>query len=231
MTHLPDHKTSALHVFPSPSPSPSPRIAVMKLVCIEGIDGCGKTTLIRRLIELGYTTFTEIPKVVPIGDSDDLGVTIRNRLQAGQQVPSDAFRVEMALLFTQHREQYQERLASTLTATNVVMDRGMLSTMVYGHCHDDATCAEIASRNLATRTPDLTIYLDVDCQTALDRLRARGGGEEVYKRSETMSTNLELYQMYIRKYKHILNIHTIDATQHADAVLQDAMRLIELVTC
>jgi dTMP kinase len=198
----------------------------MKLVCVEGIDGCGKTTLIHKLNELGYEIFTEIPKVVSVGDPDALGVYIRNRLQAGE-VASDAFRVEMALLFTKHREQYQQRLLRDLCATNVVMDRGMLSTMVYGHTRDDIICDDIASRNLATRTPDLTIYLAVDCQTALNRLRARGGGDEVYKRGDTMSTNLEYFQVYVSKYKHRLNIHTIDATQDEHAVLYDAMSLIE----
>lgn len=204
-----------------------------KLISIEGIDGAGKTSLVTKLGELGYTVYHEIPKTTDgmtekeIQQSENsLGFAIRTMLQSGVE-DSDKFRNYMSLMFTRLRQGYQTELSELLKQNNVILDRGILSTMVYGHTNNEENNTALAEANLKTKTPDVTIFLKIDVATSMERLGQREGETpEAYKTIETVAKNMFLYEQKIAKYKEELNIVTVDATQDEEAVLNEVLAII-----
>jgi len=203
-----------------------------KLISIEGIDGAGKTSLVNKLGELGYTVYHEIPKTIDgltteeIQNSEDsLGMAIRTMLQSKVE-DNDKYRNYMSLMFTRLRQGYQTKLASLLEENNVIIDRGILSTLVYGHTNNEDNNKALAEANLKTKTPDVTIYLKIDVETSMKRLGMRDEKPEAYKTIETVAKNLFLFDQEISKHKDSLNIITVDATQDKEAVLNQVLAII-----
>lgn len=149
----------------------------------EGVDGAGKTTQLQLFAEwlnsLGH-------RVVTCQDpgSTQLGEEVRRLLLGSHQTPIH-MRTEM-MLFTTARTQLVEEIIkpALLVGQTVVLDRYILSTVVYqGHAGnlkpDEVwTVNRIATDGLL---PDVTFVLDLDVQTAsqrmgksLDRMESRG---------------------------------------------------------
>jgi len=198
------------------------------LVSIEGVDGSGKTSLVESLEAFGYQKFIEIPKHIDsrVAEQDELGYKIRKKLRENNS-DSEEFRIEMAYLFTEYRLQYQRRLYLALEESNVIIDRGILSTMVYGYSKNEEANSIIANTNLSTMKPDVTIYLDIDKDTAIQRLKARGGQSEVYKSADVIVKNIEYFNLFIDKYREELNIVKVNAMEDKKTVLSKVLNILE----
>ena len=155
-----------------------------KFIVFEGIDGAGKTTQIARLAEAlsgaGRAVFTTAePTESVIGDL----------LRAALSGKDDRTPAEMAALFALDRIGHSRAITAALEAgSDVICDRYYYSSLAYQGCLCDyewvrrmnCECPDI-------RHPDLCIFLDLDPDTAFDRIAKRGGGTEIYERKETLS--------------------------------------------
>jgi len=198
----------------------------MKLISIEGIDGSGKTTLINALKEAGYTVFKEIPKDLKDNQKDTLGYSIRQLLQ-NHKSDTDDFRFMLANKYVKLRQEYQDEIEVLLSRGDVIMDRGILSTIVYGYTPNEENNTSLAQANFKTRVPDLTILLDVDLETALLRLDMRQDSKpEAYKREASIIKNQAVYSLLANRYKKELNIVNVNASKDAKSVLQDVLSLL-----
>ena len=202
-----------------------------KLINIEGIDGSGKTTIVNRLEEMGFSIFKEIPKTIECITIEDIsklplheriGYDIRLALQNGRDC--DSFREMLALKYVELRRAYQPIIEDMLKSNDVVIDRGMLSTMVYGHSLNDEFNVQLEEDNLETKLPDITLYLDINIETALSRLNNRNDKRnEAYKNKSVMVKNLKTYNLLIHKYKDILNIHRVNANLDIEDVFTEVI--------
>ena len=207
-----------------------------KLISIEGIDGCGKSSLTKALADLGYTVYHEIPKqidgnmsVEDIQNSPNaLGIAIRNFLQSGQE-DNVKTRNFIALMFTKLRRNYQPELLGLLEKSDVALDRGILSTIVYGYTSEEENQKALEKANFETKIPDVTIYLKIDVQTSLDRLSLRDDNAETYKKMESITKNLFLYEKLIKEHRKTLNIVEIDAVKSEDEVLEAVLKVLDFV--
>ena len=204
-----------------------------KFISIEGIDGSGKSSIVDALAKKGYQIFKELPKTkeeLEATDPDSLEYAIRSFLQQGHK-DEGATRNILSLMFTKMRINYQPRLLEMLAKGNVVMDRGILSTMVYGMTANQKNNKAMFEANLKTQRPDVIIYLQVDLDTAMERLAERNGKGldevEVYKKQEPMVKNLFNYSYVMEEMKDELNVVIIDAMQSPDKVLEDVLRAIQ----
>jgi dTMP kinase len=146
----------------------------------EGMDGCGKTTQMRRLaarlLQAGRDVVETVePGGTPIGDQirQILLNPVNDRLSAG---------AEMLLYFASRAQNVEERILPSLDAGKIVLsDRFTDSTMAYqGYGRglgpenvrmlDRFACGGLA--------PDLTILIDIDLETSLARARARNISEQ-----------------------------------------------------
>jgi len=207
-----------------------------KFICIEGIDGSGKTTIVDSLAKQGYTVMKELPDVDSFDkvDAKSTAFQIRALLSSTDELKDNTdiamFQSLMVALFTKNRKEYQPKLLDMLKETDVIMDRGILSTLVYGYneFNKDENRA-IFDENMKTRTPDKVIYLAIDIETALNRIGAREDQREFYEGKEKLVKLLYIYNQLIEKYKDLLNIVVIDGTQDKDTVLTQVQEVLKTI--
>ncbi len=144
-----------------------------RLIALEGIDGCGKSTQAKLLADRLGALLTFEPGATILGQS------LRRLLLDTDQAPVSE-RAEALLMAADRAQHLAEVVVPALDAGAwVVTDRYAASTLAYqgfGRGIDRgelATLIEWATRGLA---PDLTVLIDVPAETAADR-RGRGAGD------------------------------------------------------
>jgi dTMP kinase len=141
----------------------------------EGMDGCGKTTQARmvaeRLRQAGYEVLESVePGGTPIGQQ------VR-RILLDPANEALCARAELLLYFACRAQNVEQWVAPALARGAVVVtDRFTDSTMAYqGYGRGLGREVVLALDRIACQgvTPDLTVIVDIDLDTSLERARAR----------------------------------------------------------
>jgi len=201
-------------------------------ITVEGPDGAGKSTLVRKLEEKLLEELN-VPLVVtrePGGS--DIAEKIREVIIDPNNKAMDD-RTE-ALLFAAGRRQHViEKIVPALKREEVVLsDRFVDSSIAYQGAGRELGVDEVATLNqFATEdlTPDITLYLDVNAQVGLNRIDG--------KHSKRLKDRLEMEEISfhnrVRDAYHVLlknnpeRIQYIDATPDPDSVFQDAWETLK----
>ena len=166
------------------------------LVAVEGIDGAGSTTVSHLLVQvlgaLGLRTiYTKEPTGSPIG------ALIRRMLRGREEGAEPEV---LAHLFTADRlhHLYLQVVApgargvvgAAAGGYIVVLDRYKYSTAAYQsadtHPQSTYTIRDLLSLNDAAPPPHILVYLDVEPETAIARIEARGTPREAMENVETL---------------------------------------------
>ncbi len=161
-------------------------------ICIEGLDGSGKSTqaklLTKKLCKAGYNAvFTAEPS------QGKIGKFIRKRLFEKERMPTTA----EALLFAADRiEHIQNTVAPALKEGKIVIsDRYVFSSLAYqGSAGLDLDWIEAINKN--AQKPDLSIFIDVAPEIVLERLKRK---KSVMENLQTQRKVQAIYQKYIEK--------------------------------
>ncbi|MGK7653608.1 dTMP kinase [Roseovarius sp. B08] len=153
-----------------------------RFVTFEGIDGSGKSTQARILAEHLQGTGREVILTREPGGSEG-AEEIRKLVLEGA---ADRWSAETELLlFTAARRDHLERLIEPALAAGkmVICDRFADSTRMYqGLSRGDLRQKVDALHDLMIgREPDLTVLIDMDPGTGLERALSRGGSEERFE--------------------------------------------------
>ncbi|MCE5336638.1 MAG: dTMP kinase [Desulfobacteraceae bacterium] len=150
-----------------------------KFISFEGIDGCGKSTLMEQLSHWLATAgipciMTREPGGTPIGEK------IRELLLATSSAGMST-RAEM-LLYSASRAQLTDEVIvpAMKKGTWVLTDRFVDATFAYqgyGRGHDLQRLKTIQEWTTRDLWPDKTILLDCSIEVALDRIAGRNGGK------------------------------------------------------
>jgi dTMP kinase len=160
-------------------------------ICIEGLDGSGKTThahkLVRNLQNKGINAvYTTEP------GQGELGKFIRSTvLQGKKRVP----RVVEAVLFAVDRVEHMEHEVKPELRKGriVVSDRCVYSSLAYqGAAGLDLEWIE--EINKFALPPDLTLYLDVPPEVVVKRIRRK---KSVMERLETQRRVKQVYMKFV----------------------------------
>lgn len=216
---------------------------VGKLIVFEGVEGCGKTTAIARLHQWLQNTFPQAQVIVTREPGDThLGLGLRQLLLAPlekvegregnpfSKSPS-TFRktqtgsiCELAelLLYAADRAQHvEEVLKPHLAAKAIILcDRYTDSTIAYQGYGRGLDLNIIDQLNLLATSgleSDLTLWLDVDVEVSLLRVKSRGESDRIEQ------TNLAFHQRVQAGYKQLAKanpekIKRIDASLDEVAV-------------
>jgi dTMP kinase len=167
-----------------------------KFITFEGIDGCGKTTQAKMLVELLEKQKLSISFVREPG-GDPISESIRKLLLHSEEIMSD--RAE-ALLMIASRAQLTDKviLPYLLNGRWVVADRYADSTLAYqggGRGLNSTALEEINYFGTYTLKPDLTFFLDISVKEANKRMsvsrdRIEKEGEEFQQKVRDFYTNL-----------------------------------------
>jgi dTMP kinase len=144
-----------------------------RLVALEGIDGCGKSTQARILADRLGAVSTFEPGATP------LGASLRTLLLAPDGDPV-ATRAEALLMAADRAQHVADIIAPALEDGRwVVTDRYVASTLAYqgyGRGLDRAELEALVGWATAGLRPDLTVLFDLPVEVAA--ARRHGGGDD-----------------------------------------------------
>lgn len=199
-----------------------------KFITFEGCDGCGKTTIVTKIYEQllseGYDVMmTREPGGIRIAEE------IRKVILNPEFSEMDD-RCE-ALLYAAARRQHltQKVLPAIDKGVIVLCDRFVDSSLAYqGHARGIGMneVYELNQFAIDHHMPDATIYLDVDLEVGLSRVKGRGALDRLdAEGSKFHQLVAEGYQKVNEKYSD--RIHVIDANQSIQEVYEQTYALIK----
>lgn len=158
-------------------------------IVIEGIDGTGKSTQAKRLGEWFTSQGREVvlsrePTAGPWGQK------VRESAATGRLSPED----ELQYFLNDRLQHVEELIKPSLAAGKVViLDRYYFSTMAYqGARGFDPN--EIRRKNeLFAPVPDLLLIMDLDVDTALTRIGARGDTANEFEQRDNLTRCREIF--------------------------------------
>jgi dTMP kinase len=190
-------------------------------ICVEGLDGCGKTTqtklLVRKLGKMGWdAVYTAEPSRGKIGQF------IQKYCLHGEK---RTFPIVEALLFAADRFEHVER--EVIPALNegkvVVSDRYVYSSLAYqGATGLDLKWIEMINEH-AIRS-DLAIFVDVEPEAVIKRLKPK---KSVMENLETQRKVREVYVKFVEKGKLVRIDGNKSKKEVADDVLKVVLRFLE----
>lgn len=196
------------------------------LIALEGIDGSGKSSLAHTLARI----FTEENKQTVITKEpggSQLGRMLRTLLQE-QPVPID-HRAEFLLFAADRAQHIKEIIKPALSQHKIVLsDRFADSSIVYqgyGRGLDIEMIKTVNTWVMDGITPDLTIYVHIDSQTATDRIIERGKELTAFEK-EAQEFFKKLINGYDTLYKNRSDVLVIDGTQPREVMVEQAYSAI-----
>ncbi|MFQ5909355.1 MAG: dTMP kinase [Thermoplasmata archaeon] len=195
-------------------------------ITVEGIDGCGKTTIAKFVHEWldskGFDViYTVEPTTTWIGDA----------VKRGFSEPVGAF--AEALLFMADRAEHSIQIKEWMSEGNIVVsDRYIDSTLAYQGASLQGEGLENAVEWLKDAsapyvlTPDLTILLEVDPVISMERISNRPRKTKF----ETIDYLVGVGEVYRDLSQSEERFRTVDASQPLDKVKKDVVRILESET-
>jgi dTMP kinase len=161
-------------------------------ICIEGLDGCGKTTqaklLAKKLRKSHNAVYTTEPS------AGKIGTYIRNSYLYGEKRLSSVIE---ALLFAADRIEHVENevLPALKQGKLVISDRYVYSSLAYQGAAG-LSLEWIEKVNEHALKPDLSVFIDVDPKIVMSRLKPK---KSVMENLETQQKVREIYLKFVEK--------------------------------
>ena len=161
-------------------------------ICIEGLDGCGKTTQAKLLVKKLWKSHNAVYTAEP--SRGKIGAFIRKSYLYGEKRLSST--VE-ALLFAADRLEHVENevLLALRQGRQVVCDRYVYSSLAYQGAAG-LSLQWIEKVNEHALCPDLAIFIDVDPNIVMERLKPR---RSVMETLETQQKVRDIYLKFVKK--------------------------------
>ena len=200
------------------------------LIALEGIDGCGKTTLCRRLAQLLSEKEVSVVTTREPGQTA-LGTKIRSVIQE-RSMPICP-QAEYLLFATNRAQHFHEFIMPQLAEHKVVIsDRLFDSSLVYqGYARGlDLDMLHTVNRWVTQgRMPDLVIYVRLEPALAAERIKKRGDVATSYERESAAFIN-KLFQGYEQLVAPRADVLVVDGCMApADLATTTVNRVYELL--
>jgi len=201
-------------------------------IAIDGIDGCGKSTLSKGMAEKMQNMGRKV-KLTREPGGTEAGLLIRQLLVSKQY---DLEPESEMMLYCADRLEHQTKLVLPALegGSDVISDRFVSSTYAYqifGRGLDKDFLDYLTGHSIR-RMPDITFIIEIDPETALeramDRLRRDNMVEEEGKFEalglEFFKKVSEGFDWYAGKFE---NVWRINGMQKPEAVLNDVMHILD----
>lgn len=208
-------------------------------IVVEGIDGSGKTTQVKRLAEHFQKQGKEVVVTgEPRKDKGIFGNLIQEILLSKKKIPSVSFQY----LFSADRAVHQEDvIIPSLKAGKVVLsDRCFWSAVPYGiidHMSGEGekqysyemgkvilTAQSILSMYHQFLLPDTTFYLDIALDTAMNRIEKGDREIEIYEDREKLEKIMIGYKWLCKEFPK--EIQVVDGERGVGEVTNEILKII-----
>jgi dTMP kinase len=198
-------------------------------ITFEGPDGSGKTTVstavAEKLEQEGYPVrYTREPGGIDIAEQ------IRSVILDPKNTAMDA-RTEALLYAASRRQHLVEKVIPAVEAgITIISDRFVDSSLAYQGCGRQLGIQEVYDINrfaVDDHMPDKTIFLDVDAEVGLKRIRRE---RQVLDRLDQES--LEFHERVYNGYQEVIRLYAdrmivIDANQPVEDVIEAAYQAVK----
>jgi len=184
-------------------------------VCIEGLDGCGKTTQSKLLVEKLQRSYNAMYTAEP--SDGKVGDFIRKSILYGEKRSTS---LAEALLFAADRVEHVENeiLPALRQGKLVISDRYVYSSLAYQGAAG-LSLEWIQSINQYALRPELAIFIDVDPRAVMQRLKP------VKSVMENLETQQRVRQMYL-KFVEKGDLSRIDGNKPKYLVAEELQRVV-----
>ncbi|MEM3420867.1 MAG: dTMP kinase [Candidatus Hadarchaeum sp.] len=190
-----------------------------KFICIEGLDGSGKSTQVRLLANwlrnLGYkVVVTEEPTGGPIGKIIKLALAGKLRIPVAAE----------ALLFAADRLQHVEQVVapSLNSGKFVISDRYTASSLAYQSARG-LPLKWVMKVNEMAPEPDLMILIDVPAEVSAQRINRSRKLDEFEK---SLELQRKVRQVYLSIAK-LCKMKVVDGNRSIDEVQEEIQQLVK----
>ncbi len=186
-----------------------------KLIVIEGIDGAGKSTLIKGLksrLRGRRVVFSREPS------QGKYGRKLRELLRKGKEVDVE----EEYRLFLLDRKNHVHYFIKPWLKKGytVVLDRYYLSSAAYQGARGKDPEDILEEHRAFAPEPHLVIFLDLD---PVQALRRKGKGEQRFEEVNFLRKVRQIYLSLLKGFPHLI----LDATEPPQLLLDQALKAIE----
>ena len=190
------------------------------LIVFEGLDGCGKSTQLRRAVEALCRRGIE-PVVTREPTDGPWGQKIREMAQSGVRVPPET---ELEWFFEDRREHMREVVGPALEEGRVVLsDRSYISTVAYQGARGLDPAKILADSEAEFERPDLILLFEIPAVQGLTRVHRRGGQTEPVFENRPFLEKVEA----IFESLEVEGLARIDASRTESEIEGDVYALIE----
>ena len=202
-------------------------------IAIEGIDGCGKSTFIKKLFEMKVFNDYNILYDCSPYDSE-VSKVIRKMLKNEYKLSNKVLHKELLSLFMLDNHIHGNEVTKFLsedTKNLVITDRYIASTFAYQSLNANLKDIMNMSKEYNGITcPGLILYFDISPKLSLNRVNNRGEEQEIFEKSEVLErVKRNYYKAFKALYKLTkknICIVSIDASLPKDEVFDIAFRVI-----
>ena len=194
---------------------------VAKFIAFEGIDGSGKSTQIKKLMEklssLSIRCYeTREPTDSPIGSLIHQFLT--GRISADYKVIASLFIADRLDHLLNSIDGICQKIDNGIT---VITDRYYFSSYAYNGVDLDMNWVINAnSISAEILRPTLTVFLDIPVNTALERIERDRFQTELFEKEDRLIKVRDKYYEAFDKLKDVENVAIVDANANIDIVAE-----------
>lgn len=185
-----------------------------RLLALEGLDGCGKSTQVEPLAEALRGAGHDVLTTREPTDGPH-GRRIREMARSGECVAPEE---ELRWFVADRRQHVAQVVEPALAAGRVVLtDRYYLSSVAYQGARGLDWTTILADSEREFPAPDLALLFEIDPAEGLARVQARGGAlEHGFERPEFLARVAEIFRALDRPYvARIAAAASLDAVSRA----------------
>lgn len=192
------------------------------LIAVEGADGSGKSTLVKNIAHAFEKDSIPVVVTKEFGGTP-LGQTLRKLLHNRTVAITD--KAEYLLIAADRAQHSSDVIMPNLNKNNcVISDRMGDSSLVYqgyGRGLDKNMIQTINQWAMNDRTPDITIYVRIDVNTALKRIKKRSLELTAFEK-ENREFFKHVVHGYDTLYKGRKDVIILDGSQTTKQLVDDA---------
>ncbi|MEM4598781.1 MAG: dTMP kinase [Candidatus Diapherotrites archaeon] len=198
-----------------------------KFIVFEGIDGCGKGTMLSLAAKWLFSMEFDNILLTREPTYSGVGKQIRGILKSDTN-PVEKAKLMLSLYIEDRKEHLEKVIRPALRLNSIILcDRYKYSTICYQHAQG-IPIEKIIAAHRRMLIPDLVLILDVDVDTAIARMSLERKVKEKFEQRDFLKEIRETY-LEIPNLLPDENIKIIDANRSTEEVFESVKKEISKV--